>query len=289
MSLTRAQFLHSTALLGIGHALYPDLEFWSDFKRRFHIGACDWSLGKSADVGAFAIAKSIGLQGIQINLGNVSNDLHLRQPSMQAQYLAASKSSGVKISSLGIAELNNVPYKSDPRTEQWVSDSIDVAKAFGVRVVLLAFFSKNDLRNDPAGMEEVIRRLKKVAPKAEQAGVILGIESYLTAEEHLHIMREVASPAIKVFYDFRNATDAGNDIFKELRILGKANICELHMKENGLLLGKGSIDWPQVATTLREIGYQGDHWMQIEWAKSDADDVVKAYQHNLGYLKGLFQ
>jgi sugar phosphate isomerase/epimerase len=208
---------------------------------------------------------------------------------MQAQYLAASKSSGVKISSLGIAELNNVPYKSDPRTEQWVSDSIDVAKAFGVRVVLLAFFSKNDLRNDPAGMEEVIRRLKKVAPKAEQAGVILGIESYLTAEEHLHIMREVGSPAIKVFYDFRNATDAGNDIFKELRILGKENICELHMKENRQLLGTGSIDWPQVATTLREIGYKGDHWMQIEWAKPDADDVVTAYQHNLEYLKALFQ
>ena len=289
MSLSRRQLLHSAALLGIGHALHSSLDFWVDFKRRFNIGACDWSLGKSANIEAFELAKNIGLQGIQVNLGNLANDLHLRKPEIQAQYLAASKNTGVKISSLAISELNNVPYKSDPRTEQWVSDSIDVARAFGVKVVLLAFFVKNDLRNDPAGIAEVIQRLKKVAPKAERAGVTLGIESYLTAEEHLHIMREVGSPAIKVFYDFRNAADAGNDIYQELKILGKTNICELHMKENRLLLGKGTIDWPRVATALREIGYRGDHWMQIEWAKPDGDDVVAAYQHNLAFLKGLFQ
>lgn len=288
MSLSRRHFLQNAALLGTGQALYPWLEPWADFKRHFKVGACDWSLGKSANIEVFELAKTIGLSGIQVNLGNLTNDLHLRQAALQAQYLAMSKSTGVKISSLAISELNNVPYKSDPRTEQWVSDSIDVARAFGIRVVLLAFFVKNDLRNDPEGIQEVIRRLKKVATKAEQAGVILGIESYLTAEEHLHIMREVGSPAIKVFYDFRNAADAGNDIYAELKTLGKENICELHMKENRLLLGKGTIDWPRVATALREIGYRGDNWMQIEWAKPDAEDVVAAYRHNLAYLKDLF-
>ena len=53
--------------------------------------------------------------------------------------------------SLAIGELNNIPYKSDPRTVQWVSDSIEVCKALGVRVVLLAFFSNDDLRDDPGG------------------------------------------------------------------------------------------------------------------------------------------
>lgn len=288
MPFSRRHFIQQSLIWSAGAGILPDLEPWIEFRRHFKVGACDWSLGKSADLAAFDLAKAIGLQGIQVNLGNVANDLHLRKSDMQTQYLAASKSSGVKISSLAIGELNNVPYKSDPRTEQWVSDSIDVAQAFGVKVILLAFFSKNDLRNDPAGVEEVIRRLKKVAPKAEKAGVTLGIESYLTAEEHLHIMREVASPAIKVFYDFRNAADAGNDIFQELKTLGKENICELHMKENRLLLGKGSIDWPRVATALREMGYRGDNWMQIEWAKPDGDDVVVAYQQNLAYLQGLF-
>ena len=149
MSQSRRQFLQNAALLGTGQALYPWLEPWADFKRHFKVGACDWSLGKSANIEAFELAKTIGLPGIQVNLGNLANDLHLRQPALQAQYLAMSKSTGVKISSLAISELNNVPYKSDPRTEQWVSDSIDAARAFGVRVVLLAFFVKTTCATTP--------------------------------------------------------------------------------------------------------------------------------------------
>lgn len=78
----------------------------------------------------------------------------MREPALQQAYLAASGKTGVKISSIAIGELNNIPYKSDPRTEEWVWDSIDVAKNLGVTVVLLAFFSKNDLRNDDKGKKK---------------------------------------------------------------------------------------------------------------------------------------
>jgi sugar phosphate isomerase/epimerase len=215
--------------------------------------------------------------------------MHLRENNMQQQYINLSRQTGVKISSLGIGELNQVPYKSDPRTEEWVWDSIDVAKNLGVTVILLAFFSKGDLRNDPAGKAEVVKRLKMAAPKAEKMGITLGIESYLTAEEHLDIMDKVGSKAVKVYYDFRNAADAGNDVVKEIQLLGKYNICEIHMKENGFLLGEGTLDWNGIGHALEEIGYQGDEWMQIEWAKPNNMDLVKAYQHNLGFLRNLFK
>jgi L-ribulose-5-phosphate 3-epimerase len=283
--MQRRIFIQHTAWLAGAGLLAP--YYLGKLKKRFKIGACDWSIGKNADIGAFELARRIGLQGIQVNLGTSENDLHVRQPAVQQQFLAESRRTGVKIASVAIGELNQVPYKSDPRTEQWVSDSIDVAVAFKVPVVLLAFFSKNDLRKDEAGKQEVVRRLKKVAPKAEKAGITLGIESYLSAEEHLEIMRQVGSPAIKVYYDFRNSADAGYDIYKELRLLGPDNICELHMKENRLLLGEGTIDWPRVAATLREIRYRGDNWMQIEWAMPDKADVEQAYKHNLAFLRKL--
>ncbi len=259
----------------------------SDKKSNLNIGACDWSIGKSADVSGLELARRIGLAGIQVNLGSVANNLHLRQPTIQEAYLQAAKKNKVKISSLAIGELNQVPYKSDPRTDQWVSDSIEVAQVFKVSTVLLAFFSKNDLRNDEAGKKEVIRKLKLVAPKAEQAGVTLGIESYLTAEEHMDIIQKVGSPAVKVFYDFRNAADAGNDVIKELKWLGRDSICELHMKENGVLLGQGTMDWPKICDTLAHMDYKGDGWMQIEWAMPKDGDVVKSYQHNLKFLQDL--
>jgi sugar phosphate isomerase/epimerase len=285
--ITRRNLLKGATALAAVHTLSP-LAFAESEKLRFKIGACDWSIGKDSDIGAFELAKKIGLQGIQVNMGHEKNNMHLRNKDLQAKYLAESKRTGIKIASLAIGELNNVPYKSDPRTEQWVSDSIDVAKALGVNVVLLAFFSKNDLRKDDAGKAEVVRRLKEVAPKAEKMGITLGIESYLSAEEHLDIMQKVGSNAIKVYYDFRNSTDAGYNIFEEMKLLGKDNICELHIKENGKLLGNGDLDWPRIRKTLDEIGYLGDGWMQIEWAMPDKADTVASYKHNLAFVKKTF-
>ncbi len=178
--LSRRQLLAHTATLAALTPLSSFNElFGAERKKKWRIGACDWSIGKSSDVGAFDIAKQIGLDGLMVNLGSEKNNLHLRERAIQQSYLEASRRTGVKISSLAIGELNNVPYKSDPRTVEWVWDSIDVAKELGVPVILLAFFAKNDLRNDEQGKKEVIQRLKMAAPKAEKMGVILGIESYL--------------------------------------------------------------------------------------------------------------
>ena len=73
-----------------------------------------------------------------------------------------------------------------------------------MKVVLLAFFGNGDLVNDEKGVDEVVRRLKKVAPKAEKAGVILGLESWLSAEDTVRIMDRVGSSAVKMYYDVCN-------------------------------------------------------------------------------------
>jgi len=283
--LNRRTLLQQAALLT---ALYPLRAVAAAGNKRFHIGACDWSLGKRADIGAFEIAKQIGLDGIMVDLGSVENNLPLRNANVQQAYLEASKKTGIKISSIAIGELNNVPYKSDERTIEWVLDSIDVARNFGVTVVLLAFFNKNDLRNDVQGKQVVIERLKDAAPKAEKNGIILGIESYLDAAGHLEIIDKVGSPNVKVYVDFRNTADAGYDVIKEVKQLGSNMICELHMKENGFLLGEGTLNWQQIRDALYEINYAGDGWMQIEWAMPKDAAVVDAYKHNLLFLQTLF-
>ena len=65
-------------------------------------------------------------------------------------------------------------------------------------------------------------------------------------------------------------------------------ISELHMKENGFLLGKGTLDWPAIGKAVYEEGYYGDGWMQIEGAMPDGADVVESYKHNLQFLKNIF-
>ncbi len=257
----------------------------ADPKARFQIGACDWSIGPAGDNRAFAVARQIGLDGVQVSLNTLADPDHLRRPERQQQVINAARQAGVAISGLAIGLLNDIPYKSDPRAEVWVQDSVDVAKALGVTNVLLAFFNKNDLRNDPTGQHAVIERLKAVAPKAERAGVVLGIESWLSALEHLALLDAVGSPAVRVYYDVCNASVMGYDIFQEMRDLNR-QICEIHLKENGFLLGRGKVDLAKVRQTLDTIQYSG--WLQIEGAIPAGQPMLASYIENNKTVRSLF-
>ncbi len=73
-----------------------------------------------------------------------------------------------------------------------------------------------------------------------------------------------------------------------MKQLGRDNICELHMKENGLLLGRGTLPLQQIRDLIYEMRYYGDGWMQIEGSTPKGADVIETYQHNLSFLKELF-
>lgn len=253
---------------------------------RFAIGACDWSIGMRGRVGALELARRFGIDGAQVSMGAVENDLHLRRPEVQQAYREAAAGHGVRIAGIGLDVMNRVPYKSDPRTIGWVGDSIDVARALGVGVVLLAFFEQGDLRNDPVGQAEIIRRLKGIAPKAEAHGVILGIESWLSAADHLRIIEAVGSPNVQVYYDVENSHHMGYDIYAEIRQLGWRHICEIHAKENGFLLGQGRIDFMAVRKALDDIGYAG--WIQIEGSIPEGRPMLESYVENARFMRAQF-
>lgn len=255
-------------------------------KRNFSIGACDWSINGLASLKAFDTARQIGLDGIQVSLNSVKDEVHLRDSAIQQQYKDAAKRTGVAISGLALGILNEIPYKAEARTEEWVQDSVDVAKALGVKTILLAFFGKNDLKNDPKGTQVVIERLKSVAPKAEKADVTLGIESWLSAPEHMTIIDAVGSTAVKVYYDVCNSSVMGYDIFQEMRDLGTKQICEVHIKENGFLIGQGKVDMKRVRQTLDAIGYRG--WLQLEGAVPKDKSMMDSYLENIKAARQLF-
>lgn len=260
--------------------------FAYDINRKYRIGVCDWSIGKQNEVEALALAKNIGLDGVQVSLGSIKNNMHLRQKEVQKAYKQTARKYGVQVSSLAIGELNNVPYKSEPKTEEWVSDSIDVAQAMGCKVILLAFFSKGDLKGDEAGIKEVIRRLKKVAHKAEKAGIILGIESWLSADEHLDIIHAIGSKNVRVYYDVANSHKMGYDIYEEISRLGTEYICEVHAKENGYLLGKGNIDFVKLKKVLDDINYRG--WIILEGGVPSGADLFESNVANTKYIHSIF-
>lgn len=258
----------------------------ADTDRTFKIGACDWSLGAMRSPQALDMAKRIGLDGVQVSFGSAGAEHDLRKPSVRRVYLRKCKTLGVEMASLGLAELNSIPYASDPRAEQWVVDCVDVLQEIECPIALLAFFGNGDIKGKPQEQKEVIRRLKQVAPKAEEAGVVLGIESWLNADEHLRILDAVGSPAVQVYYDVANMEHRGYDIYSEIRQLGRDRICQIHAKENGSLLGRGKVDFRKVKEALGDIGWSG--WLVIESATVPGKSVEACYRMNQQYLRSVF-
>ncbi len=172
---TRREMLKSSARLGlaglsIGAGLLNSSALSSTpgprAHQRFKIGACDWTLGKRTNPEALDVAKRLGLDGVMVDMGDPRKGFPLLQSELRHKYLARAKELDVEVASLALGILNELPYKSEPGAQQWVADSITVSRAFGTHVVLLAFFSNGDLKNDKKGTDAVIERLKEIAPQA---------------------------------------------------------------------------------------------------------------------------
>ncbi len=271
--------------LVISASVWPGLT-WQKNAPEFSVkfGVCDWTIGKAGDPAALELASKLGLEGVQVSLAVKNDQLELAQQKLQNTYLEAAQKYGVEIASFCIGELNNIPYKSDPRAERWVDQSIDIGRAMKVKIILVPFFGKGDLRNDSRGLETVIERLRRVAPKAERAGVALALESWLSAEDHLNIIKAVGSPAIQVYYDVANSKEAGYDILREIRLLG-SRISQFHAKDNKDLYGKGSMDFQAVRTAMEAIGYH--RWFVLEGSQLPLG-IEQSIRYDLDYLRTIF-
>lgn len=278
--LTRRAFIGAGASTALGGFRLPALA--SPAKARFRVGVTDWNLGQEGKIEAISMAKRLGFDGVQISAGEGNDRLPLSDPLLQKTYLDESKRVDLKIASLSLGILRHDYLKSDPSGPRWVADSISIASAMGIRVVLLPFFGNGALKTQ-AEMDKVGDILKELAPAAERARVILGLEDSLSARDNVRIMERTQSPAVLTYYDVGNSTDNGFDVVNEIRWLGSAQICEVHLKDNPHYLGQGKIDFKGVIDALADVGFDG--WAQLE---TDSPVSVEAdMRRNLKFIRTL--
>jgi sugar phosphate isomerase/epimerase len=254
-------------------------------KTRFQIGVTDWNLRLSSRPEAVALAAKCGFLGVQVALGRnlVGGKLPLDDAQMQQTYLAEAKKHNIALISTCVDRLHNNYLKSDKLGQKWVSDGIRITKALGLEVMLIPFFGKGALETR-AEMDYVGDVMRDLGPEAEAAGVILGLEDTISAEDNVRIMERSRSKAVWTYYDIGNSTVHGFDPVKEIRWLGKARICEVHIKDNPHYLGEGTIDLPGVVGALSGIGY--GRWTVLE-TDTPSKDVLADMKRNLTYFQKL--
>jgi L-ribulose-5-phosphate 3-epimerase len=110
-------------------------------------------------------------------------------------------------------------------------------KGMGVKIAFLPLGVKGDLIKYPQLRPAIVERLKRAGAEAEKAGVVIGIETALDAKAEVKLLEDIGSPFIKSYFNFASALQNGRDLYKELRILGKEYICQIHCTdEDGVWL-----------------------------------------------------
>jgi len=255
---------------------------------RIRLSACDWSLGAGGP-GGLEVAKRCGLDGLEVSPGGPAEKLQIADPKYREQLKAKSKETGVLVSSVAMGLLNGCPLATDPRGPAWLEQCIEATADLGARNILLAFFGPGDLRkNDKElktdAVDVVVARLKEAAPKAQKAGVVLGLENYLTARQNLAIIERVGSPAVQVYYDARNSVDVGHEPAAEIREL-KGRLCQIHFKDGPNYLGEGKVNWEAVRDALNDIAYRG--WVVLETSCPSRDRDAD-FRRNAAFVRKLF-
>lgn len=293
MHITRRDFLKAGAL---GVAALPLLTVKARAEVEIRLSACDWSLGVANTPESFDVAKAVGLDGVEISAtGDVGDKMDIANPALRQAYKDAAQRTGLVVSSVAMGCLNNYPFATDERAPAWLEQTIEATADLDAKVILLAFFGKGDLLDGGGllrrggGLKEkevdtVVERLIAAAPMAKEAGVIIGLENTLSAEQNLSIINRVNHESVQVYYDIGNSTYNGYDAPAEIRLLDK-RICQIHFKDGGAALGAGRVDMDAVGAAMRDIKYSG--WVVLETAVLNKDRDA-SFIKNAEFVRNMF-
>lgn len=266
----------------------------SSKEQRYKISVCDWMILKRQKIGEFQLAREIGCDGIEVDMGGLGKrdtfDNKLRYPHFQKLFREKAQEFDVEISSIAMSGFYGQSFVERDNYVDLVQDCLNTMEVMGVKIAFLPLGVCN-LTKNPELRPELVKRMKVVGDMAARKGMVIGIETSLDAKGELELLKEINSEGIKIYFKFQNALDAGRDVCSELEILGKENICQIHCTDtDGVTLPDNTrLDLKKVKQTLDRMGWSG--WLVMERSrdKNDVHNVKKNYGTNARYLKSIFQ
>ena len=256
------------------------------------VGMTDWNLGQRGDIGKIALAREIGLDGIQVSVQFPTDGKTptLRDPKTQAAFKRAALDNGIQICSLAIGSPGKprLPLHTNPAVAILLVEAVEVAHNLGTNNILLPILGDShiDMANQ-AQVDAFVVMMKEVARYAEKYGVVVGLEDWISAEDNVKLLDAIGSDHVAVYYDAHNIVPRVKDIYAEPKMLGR-RIHQIHVKNADMLLAGqgGRVDWPRMAQEFYEIGYRG--WYVLETG-SPTKDIVADTRANIEYVKKTFR
>jgi L-ribulose-5-phosphate 3-epimerase len=255
------------------------------------VGMTDWNLGERGDITKIALAREIGLDGIQVSVQYPTDGKPtLRDDKTQEAFKRAALDNGIQICSLAIGNPGKarLPMHSSPAFAILLVEAVQIAHNLGTNNILLPILTTShiDMTNQ-AQVDTFVTMMKEVARYAEKYGVVVGLEDWISAEDNIKLLDAIGSEYVAVYYDAHNIVSRVKDIYVEPKMLGK-RIAQIHVKNGDMLLETpgGKMDWPRMSKEFYDIGYHG--WYVLETGTPNKD-IVADTRANIAYVKKTFR
>lgn len=261
-------------------------------QQNFRFAACDWMMLKRQKLGEFQLAKDIHADGIEMDMGPLGSrpqfDNKLRDPHFQELFPRTADSLGIEVPSVAMSGFFAQSLLKRENYRELVQDCLNTMKHMKSQVAFLPLGGcGKEWMTDPVLRAELIHRLHTIGEMAKREGKVIGIRTGLDAKESKRMLKEIHSDGIKIYYNLQDAVDSHRDVCKELKVLGKDRICQIHASlTDSVTLDKDPrINMRQVVKTLKQIGWRG--WLVVERSRdaSRVRDVRYNYGTNINYLR----
>jgi len=256
------------------------------------VGMTDWNLGQRGDISKIALAREIGLDGIQVSVQYPTDGKTptLRDPKTQEAFRRAALENGIQICSLAIGNpgKSRLPMHTNPAFGILLVEAVEIAHNLGTNNILLPILGDSHIdMTSQAQIDTFVAMMKEVARYAERYGVVVGLEDWISAEDNIKLLDAIGSDYVAVYYDAHNIVSRVKDIYVEPKMLAK-RISQIHVKNANMLLATpgGKMEWPRMAQEFYDIGYRG--WYVLETG-SPTKDIVADTRANIEYVKKTFR
>jgi D-psicose/D-tagatose/L-ribulose 3-epimerase len=231
------------------------------------IHALVWVAGWSEDECRVAVrlTKETGYDLIEIPLLDPSDvDAAMTRRVLEEEGLAASCSLGLGFDT----DVSSADAAVSARGEELLAAAVDVTGALGASFLGGVVYSAMGKYLSPptaAGRRNCVEALKRVAGRAERAGVTIGIEAVNryesnvvnTAEQALELVDEIAAENLVVHLDSYHMNIEERNLAEPVG-LAASRLGYVHVGEsNRGYLGEGTVDFAELFGALAEISYEG--------------------------------
>jgi len=292
--LTRRGFVKTTlaAVAGLAAGTALGQPTAGNHLHRYRISVCDIMLLKRQKLGAIKLAREIGADGVELDMGGLGQrpqfDNQLADATIREQFINTAEATGLAFSSLAMTAYYAQSFADHPAADRTIEQWMETAHQMQIRVGFLPLGVRGDI-TDAGIRKKIVDRLRQHAPQIEAAKLVLGLEANTDADGYNRLLDEIGSPGVQAYFNFQSPLKAGLDVGDELRKLGKDRVCQIHCTDDDghWLQDNPRLDMKNVKQALDEIGYSG--WLTLERSRVGGKSVKENFGANAAYLKSVFQ